>query len=208
MGDGFVLHGDKAIKASKLTTHHELFTKNNVTAYEEISNHSYRCRPSRLPRPIKISLFVYLEHFSTRRSDVSIDSVFRTSMYTDIAEEYESDLKALIVSAFREGCQAWINTLLFLETSFLTATKLILKPLMRPRFGTREVGWSMIDALVEIVTASWGWMRHDEDIRKALRQKFYRAERACVEQEVEWLTELWEARLRLWEPFVGGWVPR
>lgn len=160
----------------------------------------YWCQPELLPQAIQISLLIFLRHLKSRRTDVSINPVFHAEMFNHVAVKYMlPDLQSHIVQAFREGCQAWINTSLIRESSFITAAKIILKPILRPRLGlqkgtdceTREMG----EALVWILAVNWGWMIHDEDVMSFLSQKPYHTVIKCVEHVVEALAAQWEEKL-------------
>ncbi|KAF2797453.1 hypothetical protein K505DRAFT_358417 [Melanomma pulvis-pyrius CBS 109.77] len=194
--DTCFIDGDKAVRACKLITNHELFPKHNDRAFQSIGSFDpnyYRCQLDLLPTPIKLELCTYFSHLGTRSDDYDSNPVFHAYMFDTAVKYMVERMKSPIVQAFREGVEPWKNTSLFPETSFLTAVEIIWAAKFPVEDGKDN---ELVEALVEVMAENWGWMRHDEDIRMLMMNPEYEQLYYTVAQEAEALCKDWEEKLR------------
>ncbi|KAF1961255.1 hypothetical protein CC80DRAFT_500551 [Byssothecium circinans] len=197
--DGWILGGDRAVKAHAIIIRHEASHTGDITeGFKMIDLGLVRCTPENLPLEIQIPLLTYINHLTFIRTDVSMDPVFHTVMYQKIATKYMlDDLKPLVLDAFRWGTQAWIKSPVY--CSLITAARMILKPLLKPGMSAedaKEKDWDMANALVQILAENWGWMRYEKELREFMDETKFRPLWVIVEKRVRYVGQFWRERLR------------
>ncbi|KAF2121201.1 hypothetical protein BDV96DRAFT_682471 [Lophiotrema nucula] len=189
MKDGWSIHGDRALKARTIVTSHELFEETRQPALKNVRPGLHYLKPEALTRPIQFELFDFLAELKLNQPKYSSNAVFHAQMFWEAQKYMLPDFEDFVAQAFRMGAKPYTNTASPLEGSFTTAIRMIWEP---PRRVHVHDNSKMLDVLVRVMAAHWGWMRHDADLTKLLENRRYAKLLDMVRYEAARSLRRWE----------------
>ncbi|KAF2003055.1 hypothetical protein P154DRAFT_573457 [Amniculicola lignicola CBS 123094] len=185
----YIVHGDRALRACKLITFHELFERENTNAFELVGEGDWRCQPELLPDPIQRELYNYLRGLWSVDETFSSDAVFHAEMYEAAIKYMLPNLRSAILCALRKGGKPWIYSSPLSGHGFVSAIDLLWQLSLEEREAD---ALEILETLANIMAANWGWMRHDEGVTALLRAEEFAVLSDKIQETVIRLSSSWE----------------